>query len=64
AQKIAEHLSSHPRVKKVNYAGLSDHLGRSLHFSQEFKQCMVLSCLTGSLALFKHVLRLSSTSTL
>ncbi|KAH0655388.1 hypothetical protein KY285_030270 [Solanum tuberosum] len=28
AQNIAEYLSSHPRVKKVNYAGLPDHPGR------------------------------------
>ena len=34
AQKIAEFLSSHPQVKKVNYAGLPDHPGRSLHYSQ------------------------------
>lgn len=34
AQKIAEFLSSHPRVQKVNYAGLPDHPGRSLHYSQ------------------------------
>ena len=34
AQKIAEFLPSHPRVKKVNYASLPDHPGRSLHYSQ------------------------------
>lgn len=34
AQKIAEFLASHRRVKKVNYAGLPDHPGRALHFSQ------------------------------
>uniref|UniRef100_M1DBL4 Cystathionine beta-lyase n=1 Tax=Solanum tuberosum TaxID=4113 RepID=M1DBL4_SOLTU len=42
AQKIAEYLSSHPRVKKVNYAGLHDHPGRSLHFSQVFGQVIFL----------------------
>ncbi|KAF8772457.1 hypothetical protein HU200_005736 [Digitaria exilis] len=29
AQKIAEFLASHPRVKQVNYVGLPDHPGRS-----------------------------------
>jgi len=33
-QKIAEFLSSHPRVKKLNYAGLPVHPGRDLHCSQ------------------------------
>ncbi|KDO40167.1 hypothetical protein CISIN_1g0166122mg, partial [Citrus sinensis] len=34
AQKIAEFLASHPRVKKVNYAGLPEHPGHELHYSQ------------------------------
>ncbi|KAF5747950.1 putative cystathionine beta-lyase [Tripterygium wilfordii] len=34
AQKIAEFLASHPRVKKVNYAGLPGHPGWVLHHSQ------------------------------
>lgn len=36
AQKIAEFLASHPRVKQVNYAGLPDHPGRALHYSQVY----------------------------
>ncbi|KAF8102103.1 hypothetical protein N665_0201s0390 [Sinapis alba] len=38
ARKIAMYLSSHPRVKKVYYAGLPEHPGHNLHFSQVLKR--------------------------
>ncbi|KAI3915233.1 hypothetical protein MKX01_035492 [Papaver californicum] len=51
AQKIAEFLAQ----KKVNYAGLPDHPGRSLHYSQAKGAGSVLSFVMRSVVLSKHI---------
>jgi len=43
AQKLAEFLCSHGRVKKVYYPGLEGHEGRDIHFSQASGAGAVLS---------------------
>ncbi|KAK4253970.1 hypothetical protein QN277_009410 [Acacia crassicarpa] len=55
AQIVAEFLASHPRVKKINFPGLSSHPGYDLHNSQAKGPGSVLSFTTGSLRLSTHI---------
>ncbi|KAK8486436.1 hypothetical protein V6N12_002063 [Hibiscus sabdariffa] len=59
AQKIAEFLSSHPRVKKVNYAGLPGHPGRDLHYSQVLEDGCILSAVRDARGLTEDLVRIS-----
>lgn len=43
AQKIAEFLQVHPKIKKVYYPGLKDHVDHDLHFKQATSGGAVLS---------------------
>ena len=47
AARIAEFLSGHPLVKRVNYAGLAHHPGSQLHASQASHGGSLLSFTTG-----------------
>eukprot|EP00775_Hariotina_reticulata_P013490 gene13490-13615_t len=49
AAAMAEFLSSHPLVKKLNYAGLPSHPGAAVHASQATSGGAVLSFETGDL---------------
>ena len=55
AQAIAEHLSKHTLVTKVNYPGLPDHPGHALHFEQARSGGSIISFETGDLAVSKRV---------
>ncbi|MFB9761840.1 cystathionine beta-lyase [Ectobacillus funiculus] len=43
AEKIAEYLQTHPKVKRVYYPGLADHPGRDIQFAQATDGGAVLS---------------------
>lgn len=48
AARVADFLSAHPLVRKVNYAGLPSHPGHALHMSQATHGGSLLSFETGS----------------
>lgn len=47
AAAMADFLNGHPLVKKINYAGLSTHLGADIHARQATSGGAVLSFETG-----------------
>ena len=55
AQAIAEHLSTHPLVTKVNFPGLPGHPGHALHSEQARSGGSIISFETGDLAVSKRV---------
>ncbi len=55
AARIARFLAGHPAVKRVHYAGLDDHEGRALHFSQARGAGSVVSFETGDASLSKRL---------
>src|SRR5262249_39064988 len=55
AARIADYLSSHPAVQRLNYPGLREHAGHELHFPQARGAGAVISFQTGSFELSKRV---------
>ncbi|CAD7704679.1 unnamed protein product [Ostreobium quekettii] len=55
ASRMAQFLDNHKLVKKVNYAGLPNHKGRDLHFSQASSAGSLVSFTTGNLELSKVI---------
>jgi cysteine-S-conjugate beta-lyase len=55
AQRIAEHLNTHPAVQRVYYPGLFEHAGRDLHAQQARGAGAVISFTTGSFDLSRRI---------
>ena len=55
AQRIAEWLTTQPRVKRVNYPGLPSHPGHELHFRQASSGGSIISFTTGDAAVSKSI---------
>jgi cystathionine beta-lyase len=55
AQKVAEFLDRHPKVKQVYFPGLPDHPGRALHRRQSSGDGAVLAFTTGDFEFSKRI---------
>jgi cystathionine beta-lyase len=55
AEAIAKFLKAHPLVKKVNYAGLSDHPGSEIHAKQASSGGSIISFETGDVEVSRRI---------
>jgi cystathionine beta-lyase len=55
ARKIAEHLNTHPMVRRIYYPGLPAHTGNAVHAQQARGAGAVISLATGSFELSKRI---------
>src|SRR5580704_1711406 len=55
AQRIAEHLNTHPAVQRVYYPGLFEHAGHDLHAQQARGAGAVISFATGAFDVSKRI---------
>jgi cystathionine beta-lyase len=55
AVKVAEHLNTHPGVRRIYYPGLPEHAGHDLHSRQARGAGAVISFATGSFELSRRI---------